>query len=146
MLFFFFSSRRRHTRCALVTGVQTCALPILELVERDAVDLVPVIAERMHITLADRAPVDEFDPRLERALRCRDELVLVDPEHLVEAEDRRNRRFAHADRADLRRSAPRHPGAAAVEVASERSGGHPAGGARADEHESLDRLARAGRA
>src|SRR3546814_6668650 len=27
--FFLFSSRRRHTRCALVTGVQTCALPIL---------------------------------------------------------------------------------------------------------------------
>src|SRR3546814_2687951 len=25
---FFFSSIRRHTRCALVTGVQTCALPI----------------------------------------------------------------------------------------------------------------------
>src|SRR3546814_13100322 len=28
MVFLFFSSRRRHTRCALVTGVQTCALPI----------------------------------------------------------------------------------------------------------------------
>src|SRR3546814_6109996 len=28
VLIFFFSSRRRHTRCALVTGVQTCALPI----------------------------------------------------------------------------------------------------------------------
>src|SRR3546814_6578244 len=27
-ILFFFSSRRRHTRCALVTGVQTCALPI----------------------------------------------------------------------------------------------------------------------
>src|SRR3546814_1134899 len=26
--YFFFSSSRRHTRCALVTGVQTCALPI----------------------------------------------------------------------------------------------------------------------
>src|SRR3546814_3921141 len=25
---FLFASRRRHTRCALVTGVQTCALPI----------------------------------------------------------------------------------------------------------------------
>src|SRR3546814_4179123 len=25
---FYFSSKRRHTRCALVTGVQTCALPI----------------------------------------------------------------------------------------------------------------------
>src|SRR3546814_15010392 len=32
---FVFSSRRRHTSCALVTGVQTCALPILlELLER----------------------------------------------------------------------------------------------------------------
>src|SRR3546814_9967062 len=29
--FFFFSSRRRHTRCALVTGVQTCALPIFQV-------------------------------------------------------------------------------------------------------------------
>src|SRR3546814_2599141 len=28
LFIFFFSSRRRHTRCALVTGVQTCALPI----------------------------------------------------------------------------------------------------------------------
>src|SRR3546814_6049960 len=27
-VWFFFSSRRRHTRCALVTGFQTCALPI----------------------------------------------------------------------------------------------------------------------
>src|SRR3546814_5349250 len=28
----FFSSRRRHTRCALVTGVQTCALPIAPII------------------------------------------------------------------------------------------------------------------
>src|SRR3546814_5574670 len=32
---FFFSSRRRHTRCALVTGVQTCALPISGLTPAD---------------------------------------------------------------------------------------------------------------
>src|SRR3546814_15423001 len=31
---FFFSSRRRHTRCALVTGVQTCALPISRALSR----------------------------------------------------------------------------------------------------------------
>src|SRR3546814_9181448 len=31
LVLFFFSSRRRHTRCALVTGVQTCALPICVL-------------------------------------------------------------------------------------------------------------------
>src|SRR3546814_865862 len=36
---FFFSSRRRHTRCALVTGVQTCALPIST---EDEVPSVPV--------------------------------------------------------------------------------------------------------
>src|SRR3546814_20960895 len=33
---FFFSSRRRHTRCALVTGVQTCALPISVASRTDA--------------------------------------------------------------------------------------------------------------
>src|SRR3546814_9959248 len=33
--FLFFSSRRRHTRCALVTGVQTCALPIFEDIYAD---------------------------------------------------------------------------------------------------------------
>src|SRR3546814_2334587 len=41
LLLFFFSSRRRHTRCALVTGVQTCALPIF--VEGQA----PVAAEHL---------------------------------------------------------------------------------------------------
>src|SRR3546814_10025098 len=34
----FFSSRRRHTRCALVTGVQTCALPIYALIATDPHD------------------------------------------------------------------------------------------------------------
>src|SRR3546814_3499379 len=33
VILFFFSSRRRHTRCALVTGVQTCALPIYSFAE-----------------------------------------------------------------------------------------------------------------
>src|SRR3546814_15352479 len=35
MNLFFFSSGRRHTRCALVTGVQTCALPIYWLILSD---------------------------------------------------------------------------------------------------------------
>src|SRR3546814_11403929 len=34
MRYCFFSSRRRHTRCALVTGVQTCALPISGRIRR----------------------------------------------------------------------------------------------------------------
>src|SRR3546814_9927583 len=36
-MFCFFSSRRRHTRCALVTGVQTCALPICD--DADEIDV-----------------------------------------------------------------------------------------------------------
>src|SRR3546814_5494357 len=50
-MLFFFSSRRRHTRCALVTGVQTCALPICiinvgrldlaDAVDRDIVEIEP---------------------------------------------------------------------------------------------------------
>src|SRR3546814_9830233 len=35
MCLFVFSSRRRHTRCALVTGVQTCALPIYGAAARE---------------------------------------------------------------------------------------------------------------
>src|SRR3546814_5968378 len=35
VFFYFFSSRRRHTICAVVTGVQTCALPISEEVKRE---------------------------------------------------------------------------------------------------------------
>src|SRR3546814_10618687 len=36
---FVFSSRRRHTRCALVTGVQTCALPISDPTVQAMADL-----------------------------------------------------------------------------------------------------------
>src|SRR3546814_5329358 len=37
--FILFSSRRRHTRCALVTGVQTCALPISDRLPDQTLDL-----------------------------------------------------------------------------------------------------------
>src|SRR3546814_6852924 len=51
---FFFSSRRRHTRCALVTGVQTCALPIFPFVDsperaREAVDRIRAKGESVGI-------------------------------------------------------------------------------------------------
>src|SRR3546814_5558891 len=49
---FFFSSGRRHTRCALVTGVQTCALPILAEVSGAARELKVAIGEA-RLTIAD---------------------------------------------------------------------------------------------
>src|SRR3546814_600378 len=41
-IFFFFSSIRRHTRCALVTGVQTCALPIYAKAVLGAVEIIGI--------------------------------------------------------------------------------------------------------
>src|SRR3546814_10764622 len=64
---FFFSSRRRHTRCALVTGVQTCALPIcLEagdvlLLEGDEKDLNEAMGSLGFLPLANRKLI--FEPR-----------------------------------------------------------------------------------
>src|SRR3546814_2163881 len=48
----FLSSRRRHTRCALVTGVQTCALPIFLHVAVVDVELRLRAEEIMEIILA----------------------------------------------------------------------------------------------
>src|SRR3546814_7084155 len=64
---FFFSSRGRHTRCALVIGVQTCALPILQ--ERGCVVFSVAIDGSVYakhgttidtrLTVIDKAPVDD---------------------------------------------------------------------------------------
>src|SRR3546814_5759587 len=55
VLCFFFSSRRRHTRCALVTGVQTCALPIYLLVNAPD-ELKAGIDHKVHAMVAGAAP------------------------------------------------------------------------------------------
>src|SRR3546814_4126979 len=61
-MFFFFSSRRRHTRCALVTGVQTCALPIY----REAQDW---LGEKAGLAdyIVDALTATESRPRCEAA-------------------------------------------------------------------------------
>src|SRR3546814_17138198 len=53
---FFFSSRRRHTRCALVTGVQTCALPIFDeavgdLMPEDKVETIKKLRDEMPVAM-----------------------------------------------------------------------------------------------
>ena len=56
---FFFSSRRRHTRCADVTGVQTCALPISGVANTSASIpglFNPVLAARTPIPAPSRLP------------------------------------------------------------------------------------------
>src|SRR3546814_6645861 len=76
---FFFSSRRRHTRCALVTGVQTCALPI------SSRDIVVRLTERLAVPARERNRIlvaAGFAPCLpERSL---DDPALADARRAVE--------------------------------------------------------------
>src|SRR3546814_13481548 len=51
---FFFASRRRHTSCALVTGVQTCALPIYAHQNPKADDRLCQVPRRRRIGEAGR--------------------------------------------------------------------------------------------
>src|SRR3546814_404899 len=52
-MYFFFSSRRRHTSFALVTGVQTCALPISRILSRS----LEISQRSLIVALAGRAPL-----------------------------------------------------------------------------------------
>src|SRR3546814_17971242 len=68
---FVFSSRRRHTRCAVGTGVQTCALPISRLLERSILRgprPQPGLGGLLR-TLSQEA-ADAADPRTRRRLRA----------------------------------------------------------------------------
>src|SRR3546814_3585185 len=72
MLFFFFSSRRRHTRCALVTGVQTCALPIFEIMVAKACG-----AQGSHyLDLADARTIVTTIDQLDADAKAKDVLVV----------------------------------------------------------------------
>src|SRR3546814_9602028 len=74
---FFFSSIRRHTRCALVTGVQTCALPIW----LDSVGLLARSVEDLTVLLQVLAGYDADDARSRRR-RVAFALPDWDPGHL----------------------------------------------------------------
>src|SRR3546814_9585610 len=64
---FFFSSRRRHTRCALVTGVQTCALPIssprLPVLLIDEIDKADIEFPNDLLQELDRMSFDVYETR-----------------------------------------------------------------------------------
>src|SRR3546814_1341199 len=62
---FFFSSRRRHTRCALVTGVQACALPIYRYSPRKLVFKDGKIPEKQVVGVFQAGDVDGFVKAME---------------------------------------------------------------------------------
>src|SRR3546814_2621528 len=75
---FFVSSRRRHTRCALVTGVQTCALPISPIAFADVLDLARRPALCPANEVADRDVRWDFDEHMGVVAR-QHALTLVTP-------------------------------------------------------------------
>src|SRR3546814_2627107 len=65
----FYSSRRRHTRCALVTGVQTCALPISLFCSTAEVDAARAFDAALEIIAGepDAATLGQFDVIVKRS-------------------------------------------------------------------------------
>src|SRR3546814_6843763 len=78
MCIFFFSSRRRHTRCALVTGVQTCALPICLLATLIVFQIIGnalILRQGAQTRLFNGSDVDEGV--VAAVLRCDEAVALV---------------------------------------------------------------------
>src|SRR3546814_7285381 len=77
MVFVFFSSRRRHTRCALVIGVQTCALPIYAVIHpSEFIERLDVAASEgmyLALALADGTPIVSRMPGEGQGLDLRSE-------------------------------------------------------------------------
>src|SRR3546814_2488200 len=88
---FFFSSRRRHTRCALVTGVQTCALPI-SIDPCGVCEPCRAITEGRHIDViemdaASNTGVDDVREIIEEvryaAVSARYKIYIIDEVHML---------------------------------------------------------------
>src|SRR3546814_5697597 len=92
---FFFSSRRRHTRCALVTGVQTCALPICtEALPETLQEALGRIAHGRGPGILDAGLEHQVQRRLERAVVadpkcCRHQLGALAQDGIMRSEERR---------------------------------------------------------
>src|SRR3546814_9720845 len=89
----FFSSRRRHTRCALVTGVQTCALPIW----RGPLRLRPIVGDHAAVEGADMprhgsapAVIAAIENHASERRGVGDALVIVDGDALGGGIDRKS--------------------------------------------------------
>src|SRR3546814_7429236 len=97
LLYFFFSSRIRHTSCALVTGVQTCALPIW------------LVRRRLH-SRASRLRVVRSHRRGRTGRRHDVEWPVACLRSGITATDHVHRRHGRSDRAVQRRTARRDVG------------------------------------
>src|SRR3546814_12500194 len=76
LLYFFFSSRRRYTRCALVTGVQTCALPISAMKRKNLHLLTDTQVRKIHVVAGSASGVVLQNAAGEQTIRANREIIL----------------------------------------------------------------------
>ena len=95
-------------------------------------------AERMEVTVALAAPVNELDGQFDRGLGLAHEFGLVEPDHGVEIANGRHGRLAHANDADLGRLDQPDLGVRS-DGTLQRRRRHPAGSAPADDQDRFDR-------
>src|SRR6188768_3048361 len=98
------------------------ALPVL--LESDGPQVLADTPEAVNVAFADASPIHELDAELESSLRRPYEFIFVELEQLVESPDVRDRRLAHADRADLIRF-HQDDAITPLQHFGERSGTHP---------------------
>src|SRR3546814_9597041 len=83
---FFFSSRSWHTGCALVPGVQTCALPICAM---RLLDRLQRLAERPDLVDLDEQRIGEATAdAVAQPRRIGDEKIVAHKLHLARSEER----------------------------------------------------------
>src|SRR3546814_9728344 len=115
MSYFFFSSRRRHTVCALVTGVQTCALPIYDTGRADrVVNKVIELFRREAVQLGHLPPFFDGSAGCLIVSGCRCPSVRGDARETVELLDGRNRPRDRTMPATVLGSYPTNPRSAAT--------------------------------
>ena len=91
----------------------------------------------MHVTVAGPSPAAELDPQLERTLRSSQQVVLVQPQHLVEMPNGWNRGLPDTDDADFRRFHKPNPDDGPHRL-GQPGGGHPAGRTAAGDDDLSD--------
>ena len=119
-------------------GVAELAQAQPELVERDAVDVRPEVAERMDVAIADPPPIAELDAEFDRGLGRLHERRFADVQRTVEIADVRKRGLADSHGSDFIRLDQLDRNRQALELVGERRRGHPSGRAPSHDAYSFD--------
>ena len=111
------------------TGITLFPELVPDLVKRYAINFVAIIAKWVKIAVTLLGPVDKLDSQLEGAAHCGQHVGLINTDQLVESQERRDGRLAHADDSNILGLHQRDIGQAVFGKLAKRRCRHPAGSA-----------------